>query len=321
MRSLWLLFVLAAPIGCGAPSSNADGGPGDGGVQPDASSSDGGGCAIDATPGHHRATCAGLTYDLEVPPSCPPQGCGLVLEVHGLWMNADAIDANTNMRALGRAKGYAVLQPTAPDGRTPQGPAWLDQDDDAVWTIVTSVASALRTDPKRLHVTGFSQGGYMTWRMICKHASAIASAAPGAAGTGACPTGNINGSCDFAAQKPAPIDVLFVLGRKDAIVPASCARDEVQSAIAGWSLGQQQIVASDASYERARYAGATNALEVIEHDYTTDPSGLLAANAGHCVPGAKPASGTIWDGLACKAPNAFAWGDEVIAFFQAHPKK
>lgn len=308
---------------CGSSTGAADGGPTpDGGAADAPPAMDGStGCMIDATPGHHTGTCAGLAYDLEVPSSCPAAGCGLVLEAHGLWMNADAMDANSNLRALGRAKGYAVLQPTAPSGRTPQGPAWLDSDDDAVWTIVTTAAAALKTDPKRLHVTGFSQGGYMAWRMICKHSDVIASAAPGAGGTGSCPTGNLNGSCDFVTTKPKAIDVLVVAGRKDAIVPISCARAEVQSAIDGWSLGQKQVVASDATYERARYAGASNALEVLEHDYTTDPNGLLAANAGHCVPGATPMTGGVWDQLACKGPNAFAWGAEVIAFFEAHPKK
>lgn len=325
-ESLWLALVVCA---CGGPSSPAADGGADGWSEagaedghPGDSATDAApaACAIDAAPGHHGGSCLGLAYDLEVPTSCPVEGCGLVLEVHGLWMNADAMDANTHMRALGRARGYAVLQPTAPSGRTVQGPAWLDADDDAVWTITTAVAAALHTDPKRLHVTGFSQGGYMAWRMICKHSSSIASAAPGAAGAAGCPINNLNGSCNFAALTPAPIDVLFVAGRLDAIVPIGCARAQVQSAITGWSLGPKQVVATDGVYERARYAGNSNVLEVIEHDYTTNPAGLLAANAGHCVPGATPASGTIWDQLACKGPNAFVWGDEVMAFFQAHPK-
>lgn len=323
------LFVVGLLFACGGPAATAadggaDGAIGDGGQGTD--SQDGApdgapaACAVDASPGHHRGSCLGLAYDLEVPQSCPAKGCGLVLEVHGLWMNADAMDANTQMRALGRARGYAVLQPTAPSGRTLQGPAWLDSDDDAVWTITTAVATVLHTDPKRLHVTGFSQGGYMAWRMICKHSSAIASAAPGASGAAGCPINNLNGSCNFVALAPTPIDVLFVAGRLDAIVPIGCARSEVQSAITGWALGPKQVVAADATYERARYAGSSNVLDVIEHNYTTDPGGLLAANAGHCVPGATPASGTLWDQLACKGPNSFVWGDEVMAFFQAHPK-
>jgi poly(3-hydroxybutyrate) depolymerase len=264
--------------------------------------------------------CEGLSVDVEVPGSCPPGGCGLVLEIHGLFMNADAIDANTGMRARGRAQGYVVVQPTAPSGRLPQGPAWLDADDDTVWRIVMHASASLKTDPKKLHVTGFSQGGYMTWRLLCKHSDVIASAAPAAAGKAMCTIGDINGSCDFAKDKPQPVPVLFAYGTKDPIVTVACARAERDAVIAAWSLGPKQVLGQDANYERSSYSAGATTLVVLEHGYTTDPLGLLAANAGHCVVGATPMSGTIWDQLACKPPNAFVWGDEVMSFFVNHPR-
>jgi hypothetical protein len=39
------------------------------------------------------------------------------------------------------------------------------------------------------------------------------------------------------------------------------------------------------------------------------------------MPGADAHTGTVWDALGCKAPNAFVWGQEVLAFFIAHPRK
>ena len=47
----------------------------------------------------------------------------------------------------------------------------------------------------------------------------------------------------------------------------------------------------------------------------------LAANAGHCVAGGSPTTGTYWDSLPCKGPVSFQWGQEVVAFFVAHGKK
>ena len=80
-------------------------------------------------------------------------------------------------------------------------------------------------------------------------------------------------------------------------------------------------VAGDGTYTRDRYVGtAGKDFEVLTHLYTTDPLGSLATNAGHCMPGATPHSGTIWDQLPCKPPNSFVWGHEALAFFQAHPK-
>ncbi|GIS33212.1 MAG: hypothetical protein Ct9H90mP4_11260 [Gammaproteobacteria bacterium] len=31
---------------------------------------------------------------------------------------------------------------------------------------------------ERIHITGFSQGGYMSWRFICKYSDVLASAGP-----------------------------------------------------------------------------------------------------------------------------------------------
>lgn len=329
MRRLFASFVLLAAA-CGAtPAGGADAAaegaastpdgradtmadaPADGAADP---------CLPDASPGHHVVTCEGLTVDVEIPASCPQAGCGLILEIHGLFMNADVMDANTNLRALGRARGYVVVQPTAPSGRLPQGPAWLDADDDAVWAVLEHVRAATRPDAQKIHVTGFSQGGFMTWRLLCKHSDVLASAAPGAAGSGYCPAGSLNGSCDFGKLAPKPLSVLFVAGLYDSLVPLACARAERDAAIAAWSLGAPQSVAGDATFTRVRYPGTTTALEVIEHAYTTDPASALASNAGHCVPGANAMTGTVWDALKCKPPNSFVWGDEVMAFFVAHPK-
>jgi dienelactone hydrolase len=272
--------------------------------------------------GTHVLTCNGLSVTVSAPSSCITQSCGLILDIHGIGMSADAEDQQTNLRAIGNAAGYVVVQPTAPDGRTIYGPTWLDTDDDAVWGSTTDVISAWKIDPKRIHVTGFSQGGYMTWRLVCAHSDVIASAAPGAAGTSNCPQGNFNGSCPFTGQQtPKPIDVLFVAGAKDPLVPPSCTTPMVNAVVNAWG-GTKQTIASDSSYARDRYVGtAGNDFEVLTHQYTTDPAGKLGTNVGHCVPGATGKNGSIWDDLYCKLPVSFTWGKEVLAFFQAHPKK
>lgn len=317
----------------GGASGDGDGGRGGSGVDGDlgddgsASSGEGGTpCALDTTAGQHQATCRELKLAVEVPAACAggAGSCGAVLDIHGTFMTGDDEDAQTNLRALGGAAGYLVVQPTAPTS-TANGPSWFPSDDDAVFASFMDVVHAFSADPKKLHVTGFSAGGYMTWRMVCKHSDVFASAAPGAAGGTACAVAGLNDTCPFTtgttgAGPSHRLDVLFLVGRNDGVVPPSCMEAERDAAVAYWSLGSSQHVAGDTTYERTRYAASGQTLEVIEHDYTTDPGGVLASNRGHCYPGSHAARGDVQDLLACQAPNAFAWGDEAMKFFVAHPK-
>ena len=48
--------------------------------------------------------------------------------------------------------------------------------------IVHQFASVFRVGAHKVHVTGFSRGGFVTWRLLCDHADLFASAAPGGAG-------------------------------------------------------------------------------------------------------------------------------------------
>jgi len=331
-----LLFALAAlsPLACSSPSSPAgpdgsdggtDTGTADTGGSDAAPLGDGGtGCVTSLGGGTHVFTCEGLSVSVTAPSTCPPAGCGLILDVHGLFMDGNVEDAMTHLRTLGTAAGYVIVQPTAPSGRSPQGPVWFDTDDTAVFAGMQTVAAAWKVDATRIHVTGLSQGGYMAWRLVCAHSDVFGSAAPALAGTPGCPSNNLNGGCAFTggSTPSRKLPLLFMAGTKDAVVPTSCTRAQRDAVISAWALGPKQIVASDATYRRERYAGVGEAtMDFLSYDYTTDPSGALAANAGHCVAGGSPTTGTLWDQLPCKGPVSFQWGQEVVAFFVAHGKK
>src|SRR5690606_10640751 len=132
------------------------------------------GCVTDVASGHHELTCGEIRYDLEVPAACLSAPCGLVLDIHGWTMSADAEDRNTDMRRRGRELGYVVVQPTAPG--LIGVPTWnLDAHAEPVFAFVSDVAAAFHTDPRRAHVMGFSQGGGMTWRLLCTHPEFFAS--------------------------------------------------------------------------------------------------------------------------------------------------
>ncbi len=267
------------------------------------------GCITDTSAGQHAFTCDGIKYDVSVPAMCA-SGCGLVLDVHGATMDATMEDANTNMRALGAQHGFVVVQPNA--NPAPPTSSWNPVTDDAkVFAFLQLAQTAWSIDPKRVHMTGFSQGGMMTFRFLCKHADVFASMAP-AAGDG----------CTFTpGDTPSrEVPVLYMHGTKDNLVNfvggAIPQRNEV---VAGWKMGAGQMIAGDASYTRTRYTSPSGTVfEFVQHDYAAKSLVL----GGHCYPGSTDpgtAKGQLFP-FGCVGPNAFTWGDEVMKFFVAHPK-
>lgn len=271
------------------------------------------GCVEDASAGTHRYACDGIDYDVSVPDACVTAPCGLIFDVHGFSMDSAMEEANTHLAALGRVHGYVVVQPNAPG--TPPLSSWTPgADDDKVFAFLELARRVWHTDPKRTHFTGFSQGGMMTWRFICEHADVLASAAP-AAGSGCAFTGT-----DTPSRE---LDILQLHGTKDALVSfTGAAIPQRDAVIAAWQMDAGTKLAGDASFTRTRYTSAKGtAFEFLEHDYSAGP--CLVTIDGHCFPGSDDPGGRKGQACSfkCEPPNAFVWGEAVMAFFIAHPMK
>jgi poly(3-hydroxybutyrate) depolymerase len=320
-----LCIVASLHVACGTSTSSAQ--PGSAPPQ-DASSgrsatdarADGtpSSCALDDTSaGQHTYTCDGLTYDVDIPAACVSSPCGLIADVHGLSMSGKMEDNNTNLRQLGEQKGYIVVQPNA----VPNPPlsSWTPSTDDPkVFAFIELAVSALRADPKRVHMTGFSEGGFMTYRFLCDHADYFASVAP-AAGAG-CSFGGDAGMWGSGGVPAREIPVLSVNGTMDALVNFnSVAVPQRDTVVAGWNMDSGTVVAGDTTFTRTRYTSPSGTVfEFIQHDY----SSVQTFTMGHCFPGSKDLDGgepgQVF-GFACQPPNSFVWGDEVMKFFMAHP--
>lgn len=271
------------------------------------------GCFTSVGAGHHSFPCEGITYEVEISDACALGGCGLIFDVHGATMDAASEDRNTNLRALGSAAGYVVVQPTAPDLGI--GPSWDPlTHDPKVFAFLELTQRAMAIDPDRVHFTGFSQGGFMAWRMLCDHADVFASVAPAAA------CGLLFRGCSFTGiDTPAEeIPVLYVHGSADLIV-SSCSLFQSNAVIAGWEMTEDSVVSMDADHRWTRYTSASgNVFEFIGHDYSAYSYTL----GGHCLPGS-PDIGTNrfgTSGYGCDADSPVTWGEAVLAFFQAHPR-
>ena len=307
----------------------SDAGPGDGGGADAAPVPHPVGCASTTTAGHHVFTCSGLAVEVEVPPACTVGGCGLVLDVHGLTMDGNQEDRSTGLRALAESRKVIVVQPTASTGIL--GPSWNPStDDDKVWAAVREIREAFVVDRRRVHVTGFSQGGAMTFRLLCAHADEIASAAPIAAADAKSLDSNMPPfrlDCPFdASRSPTrPLSILHMHGTKDGLVPIAKGRQQRDAALAWLGPHVESTVSESATHKHRRFASAMKGVvyETLEHDGAITPPALPlpVAIAGHCFPGGTDLGPSPGHALyfSCAAPMSFVWGELLLDFFAANP--
>lgn len=274
-------------------------------------------CITDASAGDHVYTCGAFDYDVSIPEACLAQPCGLIMDVHGYTMDGAMEDSNTNLRALGVERGYIVIQPNA--NPAPPAASWTPVvDDSALMAFMQRVADALHVDPDRLHFTGFSQGGFMSWRVVCAYADVLASVAPAAACGFDVPIPN----CQFTPdeQPSEPVDILYMHGTDDVLVPYPCAPLRRDAVVEAYGLGPEEIVTNGVGYTWTRHTGDDGTvLELITHEYNAANTFVLG---GHCYPGGEDpgdAPGQLFS-YSCVDRTELHWGTAVIDFFDAHPR-
>jgi poly(3-hydroxybutyrate) depolymerase len=262
-------------------------------------------CGASTLTGDHTYTCEGLRVDVRIPASCPFSGCGLILQLHGDGGTGLTQDELTNLQDTGETAGFITASPTG---------VWAPRNDKALVQTVKQLVRSLSVDARRVHVTGFSRGGFATWRLACDHSDLFASIAVAAAGTG--PRGEE--SCFAKGNGPSrKVPVLQMMGRKDIQVPFTTQTAIRDAVIARYGLRGPSVISSDASYTHNRWVGSDGAiLDDFEHSYT-----LPGVGNGHCIPGSKTDPDKVRYPYSCARPNAFAWGNEVVRFFAEHPMR
>ena len=165
----------------------------------------------------------------------------LVVALHGNTQTGTDVRTRTSWALVANRERFGVIFPDGlnhawadlrPDtkraGRAP--PAGTD-DVAFIVKLIEKYAADGSTDPKRVYITGLSNGGAMTMRMVCARAELFAAAA----------SVIINHTDESAAacHPSRPVPVLMMNGTADPLIPFEGGKGASRFAVAGfWSATQ-----------------------------------------------------------------------------------
>jgi polyhydroxybutyrate depolymerase len=159
------------------------------------------------------------TYLLHVPPAYDGQRpLPLVLVLHGGGQRAESAERMSAMSAKADRENFFVAYPSG-TGRSSRVPTWNSGNccgyamenkvDDVAFlrALINKLEDDYSVDPRRIFVTGISNGGMMSYRIGCELADQIAAIAP------------VEGAQNIDCRPSGPVSVIVFHGTKDRLVP------------------------------------------------------------------------------------------------------
>lgn len=349
--AVWLTLLLASLLGCGVATGEAADAPVHSGARSGADSprgdadpepgtddgptfgDDGGtsstplGACAPGLPGKAGDTTISLssggltrTAVVHVPPSYDAsKATMLVLNFHGFSSDETQERILSQMDTAADAHGFIVAYPTGVatswNAGACCGTAWTNSVDDVAFVkaLLAQLRSTWCIDPKRVHATGMSNGGFLAHRLACEMADTFASVAPVAGVLGVDP-----GAC----MPSRPIAVLDFHGTADSVVPyggglpvvavdlgAVIAFRSVPDTIRAWQQKNGCVGAPTTVFQKddatcTRFGACEGGVEVVH---------CALDGGGHTWPGGAP---VFWFG---KTSTAISATETMISFFKAHP--
>jgi polyhydroxybutyrate depolymerase len=275
---------------------------------------------------------AARPYRLTTPSTVDPaKSYPLVLVLHGLGGNGEAIEQYYQLDPLASELGFLVAYPEGSEQTvarrfwTRRLRFWNATDgccdfygsgvDDVAYldSVIEDVSARHRVDPKRIFVVGLSNGGYMAYRYACDRAGRVAAIVSHAGAMW----------LDAGRCKPSePVAVLEIHGTADQRVPYDGKAQGAQGATDGLAVpSAHQSVADWAIFDACGSAA----------DASGAPLDLVAGDEG---PGIPEAETTVERWTGCRgvelwsmhgAPhrprlNQPLWARTVYGWLAAHPK-
>jgi polyhydroxybutyrate depolymerase len=159
------------------------------------------------------------TYSLHIPPAYDAKKpLPLVLVLHGATQSPESAERMSGMSAKADRENFLVAYPSGM-GRSGRRPTWnsgnccgyaLENNvDDVAFlrALIDQLEHAYSVDPRRIFVTGISNGAMMAYRLGCELADKIAAIAP------------VEGAQDNDCRPSRPVSVIVFHGTADRLVP------------------------------------------------------------------------------------------------------
>ena len=272
-----------------------------------------------------RYECNDLVFTVSIPSECEQGGCGLILDQHGVLMNAENQNDGTHMRTMGwhaETRGadtpYIVVQPNL-DRYLSGGEIYPgDFNKDKVLDFINQGLDAWQVDHARVHAVGFSQGTIdMVYKLQCENAQQFASLAMIAA---------VYDPMDCPLSQTPMFEIV---GKYDvnyyALDVINRSRDNYR-ALMGEHV--EEVIHQDSFWQiygsgqhvHTRYEGNGYLYEYLVHSAV---GGILQPltlgfDGGHCLPDGHNADNYLRE-VVCYQAN-FRLGEKLIDFFIANPK-
>ena len=218
----------------------------------------------------------------------------LVVALHASGGTPALFEARTGWDQVANKHGFVVAYLGS------AAPAWKDSSNvNYIGSMIRRIKRSQHIDPRRVFVTGFSAGGYISFEVACRLSGLVAAVAP------------VSGiMVPQTCKPPHPVSMLSIFGTKDIIPLNGTARFPSVYAVAAHWRKLDSCGSSRAS--RVQQVGPTR--EQLWSPCASGAAvGLDIINGGrHIYPGAPQA--------APGSPDAsFHASPAIWAFFAAHP--
>lgn len=268
------------------------------------------------------------TYWVHAPAAAPTTGAAMVLALHGGGGDGQKMARMTDFNLVSDAHGFVAVYPDGVsnrwnDGRTAPGVADVD-DVGFLTALIDAAAAEFAVDPKRVYITGASNGGMMAFRMACERSNRLAAIAPVMA--------SLPVEWSDACAPAEPLSVLHIHGTEDPLVPYDGGEIiivrrshgrviPVEDTIAFWVRSNgcntepeidtlPDIDPSDGtSIKRYTYTGGLNGTEVVFYK---------VEGGGHTWPGGEQ---YLAEWIIGKTSHDMDASAVIWDFFVSHPKE
>ncbi|WP_042387139.1 alpha/beta hydrolase family esterase [Streptacidiphilus melanogenes] len=263
-----------------------------------------------------RLTVGGLARDYRVyRPASLPARTPVVVMLHGGFGSAEEAERYYGWDHQADSGHFVVVYPDGQNHAWNTGggccgtPGRQGTDDVAfVSAVVSAVEQRVPVDPRRVYVTGISNGGMMAYRLACDTHLFAAVGADSATLLGACPG-------------PAPLSVLHIHGTADHNIPYQGGQGQGSAHIDGPPV--PDVVAQWRATDRCA-APTTTTSGPVTTASAVCPDGravtlVTITGAGHQWPGS-PDRPLIQRALGLDTPSRALDATSVFwTFFAAHP--